>query len=749
MSEGFVQLRPGQQSILRYKSGRMGVSAVPGSGKTWTLSCLAANLIKEGAINPDQEILIVTLVNAAVDNFSARISSQLQAADLLPGLGYRVRTLHGLANDIVHEKPDLAGLSTGFQIIDELETTRIKRNVAVSWLKSHPDLLEPYLDYEISQQKRIYEDPRNLPLMIESIATAFIRLAKDRELTPNGLMKALADSPIPLPLVEMGAEIYREYQDALNYRASVDFDDLIRLALRCLRSDPALVHSLRNRWPYILEDEAQDSSLLQQEILSLLAGENGNWVRVGDPNQAIFETFTTASPQYLLDFINRPDVEARSLPESGRSTLSIIHLANQMITWTREKHPNPEARQALNPPLIQPTPDHDPQPNPVDCPMCINLVEQNFSTDQEVRYVMDLVEAFLAENPDKTIAILAPRNLRGFKYVQELERRQIPFVDSLLRSTSSTRLSASAIYHILNYLGDPRSSKKLSTAYKVWRRAEREDEEHWPFNQQIANLIKDCERVEDYIWPRPTDTWLEDIESKFENPDMIIDELTEFREVIRRWHGTIFLPIDQLILTISQDLFLTPAELALAHKLSVLLRQFATSHPDWRLPEFTEEIKQIADNQRRFLGFSEEDSAFNPDLYPGQVVVATMHKAKGLEWDAVFLTAVNNYNFPSGEEYDQFQSEKWFVRDHLNLEAETLAQLLTLLDDHPMDWYFEGQATLEARQDFIRERLRLLFVGVTRARRWLTITTNAGRSANGNVPARALLELINLQEQNL
>ncbi|MBG0771238.1 MAG: hypothetical protein H0S82_05985, partial [Anaerolineaceae bacterium] len=75
--------------------------------------------------------------------------------------------------------------------------------------------------------------------------------------------------------------------------------------------------------------------------------------------------------------------------------------------------------------------------------------------------------------------------------------------------------------------------------------------------------------------------------------------------------------------------------------------------------------------QRRFLGFSDEDSAFNPDLYPGQVVIATMHKAKGLEWDAVYLTAVNNYNFPSGEDYDQYQSEKWFVRDHLNLEAES------------------------------------------------------------------------------
>lgn len=745
MSASPVRLRPGQQSILRYQSGRMGVSAVPGSGKTWTLSYLAANLIQQGAIDPHQEILVVTLVNAAVDNFSARISSQLQAADLLPGLGYRVRTLHGLANDIVRERPDLAGLSNGFQIIDEVEANRIKRSVATGWLKSHPDFFEPYLDYDPSQRERIYGDPRNLPGMVESIATAFIRLAKDRYLTPDDLAKTLAKTPIPLPLVQMGTEIYREYQDALNYRGSVDFDDLIRLALRCLRSDPTLVQSLQQRWPYILEDEAQDSSLLQQEILSLLTGENGNWVRVGDPNQAIYETFTTANPQYLLEFIGRPDVEARSLPESGRSTLSIIRLANQMITWTREQHPNPEARQALNPPLIQPTPPGDPQPNPADCPECIRLVDRQFSPDQEVRFVVDAVEAFLAENPNKTIAILSPRNRRGFKYVDEMQRRSIPVVDSLLQSTSSTRLSTSAIYHILDYLSDPRSSAKLATAYRVWRRNVREDEQHWPFHQQIAKWIKQCDQVEEYLWPHGTDDWLEETAAESGDPE-VLGELIAFREVIQRWHGTVFLPIDQLVLTVAQDLFLNPSELALAHKLSVLLRQLSNAHPDWRLPEFTEEMKQIANNQRRFLGFSEEDSAFNPDLYPGQVVVATMHKAKGLEWDAVFLTAVNNYNFPSGEDYDQFQSEKWFARDHLNLEAETLAQLTALLEDHPLDWYYEGRASLDARQDFIRERLRLLFVGITRARRWLTITTNTGRASGGNVPARAFLELINLQE---
>ena len=122
----------------------------------------------------------------------------------------------------------------------------------------------------------------------------------------------------------MGCAIYQEYQRSLAYRGAVDFDDLIRLALAALRADPDLVERLREQWPYILEDEAQDSSRLQEEILRILAGEERHWVRVGDPNQAIYETFTTANPQHLIDFIQSPEVLRNELPVSGRSTRSII-----------------------------------------------------------------------------------------------------------------------------------------------------------------------------------------------------------------------------------------------------------------------------------------------------------------------------------------------------------------------------------------------------------------------------------------
>ena len=745
MTATAIRLRPGQQAILRYQGGRMGISAVPGSGKTWTLACVAANLIKLGAIDPDQEILVVTLVNAAVDNFSSRISAQLQMEGLLPGYGYRVRTLHGLANDIVRERPDLAGLSNGYQIIDESECTRIRKRIALDWIATHQDFIEPFLAYEDYQKKSVYSGEYNLPRTIDSIANAFIRLAKDWELTPAALKRHLAESAIPLPLVEMGFEMYTAYQDALIYRGGVDFDDLIRLALRCLRSDPALLALLRKRWPFILEDEAQDSSRLQQEVLSLLAGEGGNWVRVGDPNQAIYESFTTASPQFLLDFIANPDVEQRTLPESGRSTQSIIDLANALIGWTQKDHPNPAAHTALTPPLIQPTPADDPQPNPLDCPACIRLVERALTSDQEIHFVIDAVEAFLAEHPEQTVAILCLRNDRAYKFADLLKRRKIPCVESLLQSTSVTRLSTGAMAHILGYLGDPTSNRKLSLAYQVWRRAARDDEEVWKFHKAVIKIVESCKYVEDYLWPTPANDWLEAV-VKEQQPSDILDELTAFRTVVRHWQSAVIMPVDQLLLTVAQDLFLDPVELALAHKLSTLLHQLSNANPDWRLPQFTEELGTIAKNERKYLGFTQDDDAFDPDRYPGKVVVGTMHKAKGLEWDYVFLTAVNNYNFPSGAAFDQFQSEKWFVKDQLNLEAETIAQLRTLIDNHPFDWYQPGQATIDARQEFIRERMRLLFVGVTRARRWLTVTWNTGRPPNKNVPAVGLLAMINYLE---
>jgi len=721
-----IVLRPSQERIMAYSSGKMGIAAVPGSGKTWTLSMLASKIILSGVLGMDQEVLVVTLVNSAVDNFSQRISERLKESGLLPGISYRVRTLHGLAHDIVRERPDLAGLSNDFNIIDEREANSIKTNIAETFLHVHPEYFCRYLKDDLSDYQREKIHRVDLLKLTNVITNNFIRSAKDKQLSPQALRSALENNRSSLPLIEMSLQLYEDYQQALNYRGGVDFDDLIRLALQCLRYDPELVINFQNRWPYILEDEAQDSSHLQQEILSLLTGENGNWVRVGDPNQAIYETFTTADPRLLRDFLNRADVISEDLPESGRSTRSIISLANYLIDWTRAEHFSKSIRGALSLPHIKSTSKSDPQPNPDDCPEAIHFIEQKLSPGEEINFVVNDVQQWLTDHPDETVAILVPRNTRGFEVVDMLKQKGIEVIDNLLNSATSTRLSAGAIANILRYLSDPQSAAKLATAFRVWRRADRSDAEAKPVAEKASKLIKKCRRVEDYLWPSEGTNWLSSLDIEAEN-SLIYKYLVDFREVIQRWQKGISLPIDQLILTIAQDLFLDPTELAMAHKLAVTLRQMQNSHPDWQLPELGEELKVIAKNERRFLGFSEDETGFNPDKYKGQVVVATMHKAKGLEWDKIYLMAVNNYNFPSGNEYDDYYSEKWFIKNELNMEAEALAQLNTLVSPDSHDIYKEGDASLKARLEYIRERLRLLYVGITRARKALTITWNTGR----------------------
>lgn len=733
------QPRPKQREVLNYTHGKMGVSAVPGSGKTQTLSQLAAQIIASDLMEDDQEVLVVTLVNSAVDNFASRIGQFMQEFGLLPNLGYRVRTLHGLAHDIVRERPELAGLSDDFQIVDDRTADQIRDDAALAWMRSHPYALDETLDPDLDENKREWVRRDMLPDLVGSMATSFIRYAKDQRLTHARIREQLGTLPVRLPLAEMGCDIYADYQRALSYRGAVDFDDLIRLALQALESDEKYLERLRYRWPYILEDEAQDSSKLQEEILRILAGKDGNWVRVGDPNQAIFETFTTADPMYLRNFMTTADYP-RLLPDSGRSTQSIMDLANFLARWTQEQHPVEAVRSALSPPEITPTPPGDPQPNPSDDPGSIYLINHKFSPGEEVQAVADSLERWLPENQDKTVAVLVPRNQRGFDLVNELKRRKIEHVE-LLRSTSLTRLAAGSLGNVVNYLADPQSPRKLATAYRVWRRDDRDEATSQPRFLRVAELLRKCRRVEDYLWPRPERDWLEELRGD-NLEDEVVQELVEFREIARRWQGSALLPIDQIILTLAQDLFTEPTDLAIAHKLAVTLRRLSESHQEWRLPELTEELAVVARNERRFLGFSQDDTGFEPERHKGKVVVATMHKAKGLEWDRVYLMSINNYDFPAGLAYDRYISEPWYLRQSLNLEAETLAQLDAAFSSDPYTWYAEGEATQKARLDYVAERLRLLYVGITRAKRELIITWNTGRRGDLQ-PAIAFVELQN------
>lgn len=736
--------RPSQEKILNYQTGTMGVIAVPGSGKTWTLSMLAVELIQKGLVGFDQEILVVTLVNSAVNQFSRRISTFLKQRGLIPSLGYRVRTLHGLAHDIIIERPDLVGLDNNFLIIDEREAARIRASAVSDWIRLNPGRIDNFLLETLSEYKKNEVLQKQLPGLLGQLSLQFIRTAKDRQFSPSQLQKNMEDLSYPLPLAEIGLEVYTRYQRDLNYRGAVDFDDLIRFALKVLELDKSLLERLQIKWPYILEDEAQDSSQMQERILSSLAGDhhNANWVRVGDPNQAIYETFTTADPRLLINFSENAN-RRHELPHSGRSTKSIISLANFLASWSTNHHPELGARDALLPTLILPTPDDDIQSNPKDNPDQIFIHLQELSPAEEIETISISVKRWLAEHPDETAAVLVPRNQRGKKIVSNLLNSHDVEAVEMLNSTLSTRKTSGALVHVMSYLANPLSSRKLSQVYKVWKRDNLEDEEKKTMIDYISSQIAKLSHPEQFTHSDPDLIW----QNYFSDQSIqVIDDLSSFRKTVIRWQNAVLLPVDQLVLSIGADIFSDVEELAIAHKLSVFLKQLSRQHPEWSLPDFADELRVLAKNERRFHSFTKNES-FNPDSYKGKVVVTTTHKAKGLEWDRVYLVSTNNYNYPSSIETDSFISEKWYINNRLNLPAEALAELNCLISPGCQEQPELGKATLDARLDYIRERLRLLYVGITRARKELIITWNSGQRNNCS-PALALKALADYWAKN-
>lgn len=749
--------RQSQQSIVHHKTGRLAVIAVPGSGKTFTLTHLAAGLVGKLSARDvlnNTEILIVTFSNSAVYTLRRRIAQILQQnRGLLPYVGYRVRTLHGLAHDIVRERPALADLSDDFQILDEQTSRQMIREITQAALRTDQGWYEDYLAQAVLENRPRHREvyDHQLPDLAVQLCERYIKYCKDNRLTPGELYsdEVLSRSA----LTRFVNHVYDAYQRRLAYQGAVDFDDLILYALNILDENPDFRKRLQKRWPYVLEDEAQDSSLSQERLLRLLT-DNKNWVRVGDPNQAINTTFTTANPQYLRDFAQEPGVQVARLQQSGRSGRPIADLANALMIWSARMHPVQELRRTFETCMIEPAPPGDAQPNPAftETTAYIHYQEgKRITPDEELRLVVSSLTRWLTDNSDKTVAVLVPENRHGYRLLDLLQRQNIA-AEELLQSTASVRQVAGVLEAALNYLANPTNPALLSRLYAdVWWELRlgntaaieesREEAERERAYREVVGALNHCRQVEALLWPTGDADWKAALTIPL--GPMFEDNLQQFRQVVQRWLKAAFMPADQLTLTLAQDLFRAPTDLALCHKIALSLRSNQETSAHWSLNDMVSEVKAIGENQRRFLRFEEVTGGYAPR--PGVVTVSTMHAAKGLEWDRVYLLSVNSYSFPSAQPDDIYIGERWYIRDQLNVEAELLAQVSARTQDKP---YAEGEATQQARLEYAAERLRLLYVAITRARRELIMLWNTGHfwAQGGSMVARPALPLVALQE---
>ena len=207
--------REEQKLVLSYTGGTMGISAVPGSGKTFTLSALAADLIEKlvrgsASQEPDQEILIVTFSNAAALNFSARIALFLSERGLLPGIGYRVCTLHSMALDIIRGHTRQLGIDDEFTVLDDVGSDVLLQRAVDLWLDmDQRDTFDRVIDTNLRPETQDEKYREKWRQDVTDIVRNVISQAKDYHITPEELRQniQLMDDRFARPLLEMVCDI--------------------------------------------------------------------------------------------------------------------------------------------------------------------------------------------------------------------------------------------------------------------------------------------------------------------------------------------------------------------------------------------------------------------------------------------------------------------------------------------------------------------------------------------------------------
>ncbi len=362
-------LNSAQREAVEHTRGPLAILAGAGTGKTRVISRRAAYAVETGVVDRDR-VLLVTFTDKAAREMVERMAA-------LGHRGVMARTFHAHA----------------------------VRQLRHFWPLRHegaapPEAIDSKLPLLLPLAARLPGGYRFTP--VKDLADT-IEWAKVRRIPPDRWERDGGDrAPIP---AELFARTYREYERQKARSGRIDFEDMLTLTVELLETDAEAATLVQRQKTWISVDEYQDTNPLQERLLELWLGSSLDLAVVGDPDQTIY-TFTGATPEYLLGFVDRhPGARTVALTDNYRSTPQVLDLANRL---TKDG-----PRGALRP-------TRAPGPTPT--------IRRLASEDDEIRALLDGVRALAAEGtPLFEIAVLVRLNAQLPPIENALTRAAIEF----------------------------------------------------------------------------------------------------------------------------------------------------------------------------------------------------------------------------------------------------------------------------------------------------------------------------------
>lgn len=712
-----IVFRKDQKEIMKYRSGSMGIQAVPGAGKTFIITNLVAKLLKKMKDDgQDGKILVLTYMNSAANNFRSRIRFILEDEGI-DKAGFEVMTIHSLAMKIIRENTDIAMVSEESQIIDDYRKGLLIQ-MALDEYESMPgnevkirSFLKKELRSDQAHLDKWYREFTNIVLNT-------IKLLKYADIDVESLDDYLLKSEAGI--MKIIGPIYKNYQSILDQEGYFDYDDILIRAYRILVDNEAIAEKYQKRYTYVFEDECQDSNEIQGKIIDIIAYKKAshkkskkNLVRVGDINQSITGTFTGSDPKYFKDFCCQADY-SYEMNMAGRSSQDIIDLANYLVDQAGAHLENIHIEAVEKGQAYKENPTTD---------RYMVAARSLKSQEEERDLVVKTIRYYQKKFPNYSIGVLSFSNYDTDEMGDYLASRDIDF-DKLGADSKVRKKVIGDLKLALDFLLDPSRENFLDFIMEAF--IDRFDldlcqEELDSLSTSLAKFDHEALIYDDIY----RDDCLSKLRTRLDDSSSLAfsKHMSKALDSIRSICDYCQADRIGLISYILTRLSLTNNEILLSKYIVFYLSNLVS----YEGADLARLSISLENRYSRVFDGAIESIYDIGDTEPlaGSVTLATLHKSKGMEWDAVIITGINKSDFPSSLD-DYFRVDRKYLRpDFKYPEAFVNIDIDKIVGKNPGKTRSSYEDDLKL--DLISERVRLLYVGITRAKSSLLLLNSKNK----------------------